>query len=450
MKVLINVNEQITATIIEMYFQASGLDAEITAVPNDRMLETSQLGIFDLIAFYADEIDNTALISVFEEAGNIRKIMFVKKHNVALIAEELESMLDECFTIPLDSGGLMIRLRRMFRDTEQKSANPIIPTQQPKPAEPVQPQPAPYIPPVQNIEPFPAAAMPVIPEPPAQGQSNPEPMLTPADEEFFIAPVKTDYSYTPESFRQQSPAQPDLPSAAVPVQREEMAGNGVEPEAALEAESPADLLQGMPVQTIDSAAAVKTGQKSLFVKIFSVVSKVFFILLIFLVAVLAVFLIKSKISGGTPSVFGYQIYGVLSGSMNGSDKTSFDTGSMVLVKTKDVNKIVEGDIITFRGLSAEAPMTTHRVVKVNNSDGNLTFTTRGDANNVDDPKPIQAEKVVGTVRGHIPYLGYLTGFAETKTGLIFLVFIPGALVIFYELFNIYRTLKNERKKGKKA
>jgi len=433
-----------------MYFQASGLDAEITAVPNDRMLETAQLGIFDLIAFYADEIDNTALISVFEEAGNIRKIMFVKKHNVALIAEELERMLDECFTIPLDSGGLMIRLRRMFRDTEQKSANPIIPTQQPKPAEQVQPQSAPYIPPVQNIEPFPAAAMPVIPEPPAQGQSNPEPMLTPADEEFFIAPVKTDYSYTPESFRQQSPAQPDLPSAAVPVQREEMAGNGVEPEAALEAESPADLLQGMPVQTIDSAAAVKTGQKSLFVKIFSVVSKVFFILLIFLVAVLAVFLIKSKISGGTPSVFGYQIYGVLSGSMNGSDKTSFDTGSMVLVKTKDVNKIVEGDIITFRGLSAEAPMTTHRVVKVNNSDGNLTFTTRGDANNVDDPKPIQAEKVVGTVRGHIPYLGYLTGFAETKTGLIFLVFIPGALVIFYELFNIYRTLKNERKKGKKA
>ena len=448
MKVLINVNEQITATIMEMYFQASGLDAEVTAVPNDRMLETAQAGKFDLIAFYADEIDNAAMISVFEAAGNTRKIMFVKKHNVALIAEELERMIDECFTIPLDSGGVMIRLRRMFRDAEQKSAHPIIPQQEPKPAEPEQPRTAPYIPPAQNIEPFPAAVIPVIPEQPQQVQSDPEPVLTPANKEFFIAPVKMDYSYTPENFRQQSPAQPDLPSAAIPVQQEELAGTGVEPEAALETESTADLVQSIPAQAINSAAERKTGQKSLFVKVFSVVSKVFFILLIFLVAVLAVFLIKSKISGGTPSVFGYQIYGVLNRIMNGSDKTSFDTGSMVLVKTKDVNKIVEGDIITFRGLSADAPMTTHRVVKVNNNDGNLTFTTRGDANNVDDPKPIQAEKVVGTVRGHIPYLGYLTGFAETKTGLIFLVFIPGALVISYEIYNIYRTLKNERKKGK--
>lgn len=439
MRVLINVNEQISAMMMEKYFQASSLEAEVTAAPKDMMLEILKACKIDVVAFYTEEIDNAALISFFSAAGDIRKILFVKKQNLGAVNPELESMLDECFAMPLDSGEMMIRLRRMMRSAGTTNHKP-------KPPQPTE----------STVQPeFPASYRPEESEPQTE-QYPAQSFAAPAEEALQIKPIKTDYLYTPESFRQNTAAQTaeqktqesllyqstsNDADASFNSRQQNSGGFQVIPSIPQNnywdrAEKPAH----------DQEKPVKG--KNLFVKILGAASKVLFSVLILIIAVLAIFMVKSKISGGTPSVAGYQLYGVLSGSMNGSSKTSFDTGSLVLVKEKDIAAIAAGDIITFRGASMDSPLTTHRVVKVNIDGDSITFTTKGDANDVADPNPVLASKVVGTVRGHLPFLGYLTGFAETKTGLIFLVFIPGGLIIVYEMYNIFKTLKTERKKGK--
>ncbi len=457
MRILINVNEQISATMMEKHFQASNLEAEVTAAPNNMMLEILKACKIDLLAYYAEEVDNADLISFFNLTGDVRKILFVKKQNLGLVSAELEEMLDECFTIPLDSNDVMIRLRRMFRAAEQKKAEvplqpqqpiPVVQVQPPAqyiappPATQEQPQPLQYQPPAQNTQPVPTYVnTPPVATPPLMQN---EPAVRPVEKEQPITPIQTAYTYTPESFRQEPAGQTDFIAqqpAMQPLYTTELRGS-YEPPDAVPVQP-----QNSFVHSEQSEQSKKTGEKSLAMRIVAGISKSLFYILVFIVAVLAVFMVKSKISGGTPSVLGYQLYGVLSGSMNGTQKTSFDTGSLVFVKAIDVQKIEVGDIITFRGLSIDAPLTTHRVVGINNEDS-LSFVTRGDANSVNDPKPISAEKVVGTVRGHLPFIGYLTGFAETRTGLIFLVFVPGAIIITYELFNIYRTLKNDKKKRK--
>jgi signal peptidase len=176
-----------------------------------------------------------------------------------------------------------------------------------------------------------------------------------------------------------------------------------------------------------------------------VAGNVIFGVLVLFMAVMAFFLVQSKYSGEVPSVFGYRVYMVLSGSMS----PTFDTGSVVFVRPEDPAIIRKGDIITFSGEGSDM-LTTHRVVDVQNEEG-LKFITRGDANNVDDPKPVPAENVVGRVHGSLPYLGYLMGFAQTRRGLIFLVFIPGVLVILFELRNIFKYMREtdqERKTGR--
>lgn len=433
---------------MEKHFQASGLEAEVTAAPKDMMLEILRACRIDLVAFYAQDVDNAALISFFNAAGDIRKILFVNKQNLGTVNRELESILDECFAFPLDSGEMMIRLRRMIRSAG--ATNP-----KPEPPQPQQVQSVPQ-PSESTVQPeIPASYRPEEPEP--QTEKYPAQSYAASVEEALqIKPIKTDYPYTPESFRQNTAAQTaeqktqesllyqstsNDADASFNSRQQNSGGFQVIPSIPQNsywdrAEKPAHA-QVKPVKG-----------KSLFVKILGAASKVLFSVLILIIAVLAIFMVKSKISGGTPSVAGYQLYGVLSGSMNGSSKTSFDTGSLVLVKEKDVAAIAVGDIITFRGASMDSPLTTHRVVKVNNDGDIITFTTKGDANDVADPNPVLASKVVGTVRGHLPFLGYLTGFAETKTGLIFLVFVPGGLIIVFEMYNIFKTLKTERKKGK--
>ena len=192
----------------------------------------------------------------------------------------------------------------------------------------------------------------------------------------------------------------------------------------------------------------KKSKKSGSGKFLSVLGNVFFVFLLLMMATLSFFLIQSRISGGVPQVAGYQMYIVLSGSMN----PEFDTGSLAFVKETDPLAIVVGDIITFRSQSGSDSLTTHRVVEVLRDDG-LKFVTRGDANNVNDPNPVPAENIVGTVTGSVPYLGFLMSFVQTRTGLILLIFIPGVLIILFELGKIFKYMTEgdgtSKKKGKK-
>lgn len=165
--------------------------------------------------------------------------------------------------------------------------------------------------------------------------------------------------------------------------------------------------------------------------------------LMVLLALLVFFLVQSKLHGGVPMMFGHRMFVVLSGSM----QPAFAPGSVVFVRPVDADTIEKGDIITFGGSGGGNP-TTHRVVDIVQGE-NLEFTTRGDANNADDPNPVPAEKVVGKVTGSVPLLGYLVSLFWTRQYLIFLVFIPSACVILLELCNIFRYTRETGRGGKK-
>jgi len=177
----------------------------------------------------------------------------------------------------------------------------------------------------------------------------------------------------------------------------------------------------------------------------SVAGNVLFVVLLLFMATLSFYLIQSRISGGVPKVAGYQMYIVLSGSMS----PEFDTGSIAFVKETLPDQLVVGDIITFRSQSGSDSLTTHRIVEVNRDEG-LRFVTRGDANNVNDPNMVLAENVVGRVTGSIPYVGYVMSFVQTRQGLILLIFVPGVLIILFELGKIMKYLTQDEGGGRKS
>lgn len=182
-----------------------------------------------------------------------------------------------------------------------------------------------------------------------------------------------------------------------------------------------------------------------FAKTASVAGNILFVVLLLFMATLSFFLIQSRISGGVPKVAGYQMYIVLSGSMN----PEFDTGSLAFVKETPTEQLIVGDIITFRSQSGSDSLTTHRIVEVNREEG-LRFVTRGDANNVNDPNLVLAENVVGRVTGSIPYVGYVMSFVQTRQGLILLIFVPGVLIILFELGKIMKYLTQDDGGGRKS
>lgn len=126
----------------------------------------------------------------------------------------------------------------------------------------------------------------------------------------------------------------------------------------------------------------------------------------------------------------FNSYIVTSGSM----EPSIATGSAILVKNTDGSKIEPDDIITFSSKDESGPATTtHRVINVTNESGELSFQTKGDANENPDPRRVPESAVVGKVAMTIPVLGKLIFSLDNVYGYVLLVVIPGAMMVVYEL-----------------
>lgn len=107
-----------------------------------------------------------------------------------------------------------------------------------------------------------------------------------------------------------------------------------------------------------------------------------------------------------PRALGYEIYTVVSGSM----EPAIPTGSLVYVQGAQPEEIEEGEVIAFYGGRESTAIITHRVVRNNTLEGE--FTTKGDANEKEDIKPVEYREFIGKVSYSIPMLGWA---AQTLT-----------------------------------
>ena len=136
---------------------------------------------------------------------------------------------------------------------------------------------------------------------------------------------------------------------------------------------------------------------------------------------------------------GYDVRIVQSGSM----EPVISTGSVVVIRAEE--RYAVGDIITFTGSSRDGLPTTHRIIADTVQNGELAYTTKGDANETADIEPVRLSSILGTVLVSIPYLGYVLDFARQPLGFALLIGIPAALIFIEEGSNIYKALRGRRK-----
>ena len=154
---------------------------------------------------------------------------------------------------------------------------------------------------------------------------------------------------------------------------------------------------------------------------------------VLLLAVMAVALPFS-----VPKLFGYQIYNVLTQSM----EPAMPVGSAIYVKRCDPQALRQGEIITYRLSEATGLVETHRVVE--NDTQARQLITKGDANALPDVDPVSYERVVGKVVVCIPVLGTVSEMLHSGPGVTACVAIFALAIILWTLAD--KTKKRERSK----
>lgn len=151
-----------------------------------------------------------------------------------------------------------------------------------------------------------------------------------------------------------------------------------------------------------------------------------------LVAILGVAIITfllTRMSGNSPTLFGYSLHRVISNSM----EPELEVGDIFLSKRIDDSEAIRvGDIVTFKGgRQFNYENVTHRVLvePYDNGKGEVVLVTKGDANNVDDGE-ININNIMSVFVKKLGFIRWIYDFFFSVWGLV--VFILLLLLIFVD------------------
>jgi signal peptidase len=138
-----------------------------------------------------------------------------------------------------------------------------------------------------------------------------------------------------------------------------------------------------------------------------------------------------------PGYMGYQMYTVVSGSM----EPAIPVGSLVYIRYEDPEQIRPEDVIAFYSGVADGGITTHRVVENRLAEGE--FITKGDANGQEDVRPAAYGQLIGKMICCIPVLGYVASVLDQTSGKL----LAAGMILVAILFHLLAFLLDKKTRG---
>ena len=157
--------------------------------------------------------------------------------------------------------------------------------------------------------------------------------------------------------------------------------------------------------------------------------------LVIAVAVFALVTVLFTPAGEAPTVFGWQILRITTGSM----APTYPTDTMVFVRKVDPADVEPGDVISFYSSDPglDGSLNTHRVVEVREEGDHYVYVTKGDANNARDQYDADSRRLLGKVVGSSYLLGKLSRLMANPLVFIPVILVPLAVIL---IVNIVHTV----------
>lgn len=147
-----------------------------------------------------------------------------------------------------------------------------------------------------------------------------------------------------------------------------------------------------------------------------------------------------------PSILGVTPMVVLSGSMSGTQEGHIEAGDLIFANAVDPATLEVGDVIAY--MSGRTTV-THRITAIDAAeDGEVLFTTKGDANEVEDTEPVTVDQLVGMYLGRIPKIGDFALFLQQPLGMLVFIGIPLFAFVIYDILRRQRYARREQQKAR--
>lgn len=156
----------------------------------------------------------------------------------------------------------------------------------------------------------------------------------------------------------------------------------------------------------------------------------------FLGTLILLTVILTAVPLSVPRFLGYEVYSVVSGSM----EPEIPVGSVVYVKALPPETVQADEVIAFW---SGGSVVTHRVVRNQFVEG--VFVTKGDANDMEDINSVPYSALIGRVERHYPLLGRLLMIYASDVGKVYMLVYAICGVMFNILAGRMREHAREKR-----
>lgn len=146
------------------------------------------------------------------------------------------------------------------------------------------------------------------------------------------------------------------------------------------------------------------------------------------------FVVFTLLTSQTDVLAGMKSYVVVSGSM----EPAVPVGSIIYTMNQDFYS--NNDVIAFK---KDGSTITHRIIETGVIGNELYYTTKGDANNVEDDELVVRQDVVGKTFFFVPYLGKIIMSLKTPLGFAIGIVLPALVFVCMELWRIKQEIVKE-------
>lgn len=163
-------------------------------------------------------------------------------------------------------------------------------------------------------------------------------------------------------------------------------------------------------------------------KVLRTIWKVFEKVILVAIIFISLIIVTQRVSDNEKSFLGYRIFRVQTGSMI----PVYQVGDVILVKQVEIDKIAVGNDVTYWGTSGtmKGKLVTHRVIDIEEIDGQKAFHTQGVANTLEDPV-VYGEQINGVVQGKLYIMTAICSLLTNEYIFYFGGILPITLFIFF-------------------
>ncbi len=161
------------------------------------------------------------------------------------------------------------------------------------------------------------------------------------------------------------------------------------------------------------------------------------------VVVILLYVFISLLAGSQPSLFGYQLYYVVTDSMTGT----IDKGQVIICKEyRQGEELAKGEIVTFVAPPGFEPSAivgqkiTHRLIgnPYQTEDGKWVVETKGDANSIPDRVPVPLENIRAKYVKTSPFITGMMNFLRHWYGFVALIILPLVAALVAEVVKLIK------------